>query len=170
MFSLFYDTTNNEENNAAIKIQKVTRGYLVRKRSRPPEENIINESNDYETIDTVKEDKPESEKEDDSESESESSESESESDDISVDDENVFYILHVDDKPISYILSDRKDAYKTMWKYARRIKFNHSIEKRCFIREKRHNELEIVGSYRLFTVTIDHIISKLKLYKVYVKI
>lgn len=169
MFSLFYDTTDNVENNAAIKIQKVTRGYLVRKKSKPPEEDILTESNDYENIDNVKEDEPDSGKENDSESESESSESESESDDVSTDD-SVFYILHVDDKPLSYILSDRKDAYKTMWKYARRIKFNHSIDKRCFIREKRHNEIEIVGSYRFFTVTIDHTISRLKLYKVYVKI
>lgn len=166
MFSLFYDTHNNVENDAAIKIQKVTRGHLVRKRSKPPEENIINESKEYETIDTVKEDEPDSEKDDVSESESESSDSESESDD----DENMFYILHVDDKPISYILSHRKNAYKTMWKYARRIKFNHSVDKRCFIKEKGNNELEIVGSYRLFAVTIDHTISKLKLYKVYLKI
>lgn len=168
MFSLFYDTTtsNNDENNAAITIQKVTRGYLVRKKHNLKSVDT-NDTSSYETIDNVTDDKPKLDCESESESESDSSDSESE---ISVDDENAFYILHVDDKPLSYILSDRKDAYKTMWKYARRIKFNHSIDKRCFIREKRHNELEIVGSYRLFAVTIDHMISKLKLYKVYVKI
>ena len=165
MFSIFYNTINNDENNAAIKIQKVTRGYLVRKKYKHTKE-----LNDYQTINNViKDDEPKSESES-HESESPESESESESESGIPSDKNVFYVLHVDDKPLSYILSDKKVAYKTLWKYARQIKAKHSIDKRCFILEKSSNELEIVGSHRFLTVTFDHIISRLKLYKVYVKI
>ena len=178
MFSLFYyDTTNKDI--AAVKIQKITRGYLIRKKYKPRSKDY-----NYETIDSVDEDKAETnvesvdedKLESDYESEYDSNESvdedelESDYDSDYDSDDNVFYILHVDGKPLSYILSDRNDAYNTMWTYARRIKFDNYIDKNCFIKEKSCNELEIVGSYRFFSVTIDHTISKLTLYKVHLDI
>ena len=204
MFSLFYyDTTNKDI--AAVKIQKIARGYLIRKKYKPRSKDYnyetidsVNEDeyNIYETIDSVDEDKAETnvesvdedkaetnvesvdedKLESDYESEYDSNESvdedelESDYDSDYDSDDNVFYILHVDGKPLSYILSDRNDAYNTMWTYARRIKFDNYIDKNCFIKEKSCNELEIVGSYRFFSVVIDHTISKLTLYKVHLDI
>lgn len=73
--------------------------------------------------------------------------------------DKLVYLLCKDDQPLCYF-TNKKDAYESMWKYARFSKIKYINDFNTFIKEEDENTIFIVGYNRFLIISYERLFSK----------
>ena len=146
------------EDEAAIKLQKVARGFITRKNQK-----IITHFEDEER--TVMEDNIKDEDEDEDEDEDDDYDIE---DDIEDDDINNLYVISVNNVPFFYE-SELKVAQKKMLYMTRVLNYKNNVDYNdSYIRENyshplRTNSIDVIRKYSCFFFSFETVLHSLKI-------